>query len=88
MTLSTTRKKTGRPVVIVASTIGIEGFIRKLMAGKKDDDYLLSCFNPSVCYSASQRQNRLANYFNMMAEISIRQFPNITGSIISERAGG
>lgn len=37
------------------------------MAGKKDDDYLLSCFNPSVCYSASQRQNRLANYFNMMA---------------------
>lgn len=67
VTLSTTRKKTGRPVVIVASTIGIEGFIRKLMAGKKDDDYLLSCFNPSVCYSASQRQNRLANYFNMMA---------------------
>ncbi|MDE7116703.1 MAG: hypothetical protein K2O56_09805 [Muribaculaceae bacterium] len=67
VTLSTTRKKTGRPVVIVASTIGIEGFIRKLMAGKNDDDYLLSCFNPSVSYSASQRQNRLANYFNMMA---------------------
>lgn len=67
VTFSTTRKKTGRPVQIVASTLGIECFIRKLMAGKDGDDYLLSCFDKTITYSASQRQNRLANYFNMMA---------------------
>lgn len=67
VTLSTTRKKTGRPVHIVASTVGIECFIRKLTEGKNPEDYLLSCFDPTFDYSPSQRQNRLANYFNMMA---------------------
>lgn len=67
VTLSTTRKKTGRPVHIVASTVGIERFIRRLTAGKNPEDYLLSCFDPTFDYSPSQRQNRLANYFNMMA---------------------
>ncbi len=67
ITLSTTRKKTGRPVQIVASTLGIEEFIRRLISGKNDEDYLLSCFDPMVEYTPSQRQNRLANYFNMMA---------------------
>ena len=67
VTLSTTRKKTGRPVQIVASTVGIERFIRKLTVGKNMEDYLLSCFDPTFDYSPSQRQNRLANYFNMMA---------------------
>lgn len=67
VTLSTTRKKTGRPVQIIASTLGIERFIHHMIAAKDAEDYLLPCFDPAFNYSPSQRQNRLANYFNMMA---------------------
>ncbi len=64
---STTRKKTGRPVQIVAATVGIEKFILGLMSGKGSEDYLLPCYDSSINYSVTQRQNRLANYFNMLA---------------------
>ena len=67
ITLSTTRKKTGRPVEIVASTLGIEKIVNAMRRGKAPDDYLLQCFDREQSYTPSQRQNRLANYFNMMA---------------------
>lgn len=67
VTISTKRKKTGRPVDIVASVAGIEEFINKLTEGKAPDDYLIDCFDKNKIYSITQRQNRLANYFNRIA---------------------
>ncbi len=67
VTVSTSRKKTGRPVEIVASVAGIEPFIRKLINGKSPEDYLIDCYETGREYNLSQRQNRLANYFNKIA---------------------
>lgn len=67
VTLSTTRKKTGRPVQIIASTHGIGQFIMKLTEGKDADEYLLPCFDHRLHYTPAQKQNRLGNYFNMLA---------------------
>lgn len=66
--VNTMRKKTGRPVEVISSIIGIYPFLRKLTDGKSPDDYLLDCFDPNKNYSMSQRQNRLANYFNRKAK--------------------
>ena len=67
VTLETARKKTGRPVVIVSSILGIGPFLRKLITGKTPEDYLISCYNINKEYTPTQRQDRLANYFYMQA---------------------
>lgn len=64
LAVNTLRKKTGNPVTIVTSMRGIEAFIMALIAGLSEDDYLIPCFSASKSYTASQRQNRLSNYFN------------------------
>lgn len=66
--VNTVRKKTGRPVEVISSIIGIYPFLKKLTDGKSPDDYLLDCFDPNKNYNMSQRQNRLANYFNMKSK--------------------
>lgn len=68
VTLSTTRKKTGRPVEVVASILGIEKYLRHLIKGKSPDDFLLDCFQNGKSYTSTQKQNRLANYFNKIAK--------------------
>lgn len=64
-TISTQRRKTGNPVFIVSSLYGLEALMNKLTAGKNKEDYLCECFNTSLILNETQRQNRLANYFNM-----------------------
>lgn len=65
--ISTCRTKTGQPVRIVSSTLGIAPFLEWLMSGKSPHDYLLPCYNINKEYTPSQRQDKLANYFYKMA---------------------
>lgn len=67
--INTRRKKTGRTVTIVSALVGIGRFLEVIIEGKADDDYFLPCFRPNLNYSESQRQNRLANYFNKHAKL-------------------
>lgn len=62
----TVRKKTGRPVHIVSSLLGIRPFLEALIKDRNDDDYLLHCFRNDMLYTPTQKQNRLSNYFNKM----------------------
>lgn len=65
--ISTCRTKTGQPVRIVSSTLGIAPFLEWLTSGKSQHDYLIPCYNINKEYTPSQRQDRLANYFYKMA---------------------
>lgn len=66
---NTTRKKTGRPVTIVAWIEPIREVVKALTRSKENDDYLIPCFCKQKVLTPEQRQNRLANYFNKMARL-------------------
>lgn len=65
--VKTFRKKTGIPVSIVADTTLVGKILESLMKDKCDDDYLLPCFSKDKTYTPEKRQNRLANFFNLLA---------------------
>lgn len=62
--VSTYRKKTGRPVGIIAWLDPIETILSSLMSGKNNSDFLLPCFATDRSYSPEQLQNRQSNWFN------------------------
>lgn len=66
--ISTYRQKTGRPVRIVSWKEPVSEILELFCKGKGDEDNLTDCFEKGKEYSDSQRQNRLCNFFNKMAD--------------------
>ncbi|MDE5976334.1 MAG: hypothetical protein K2G69_07280, partial [Muribaculaceae bacterium] len=67
--VNTYRQKTKQPVKIVAVSGPVKDILKALMKGKNSDDFLLPCFKTGREYTAEQRQNRLANFFNKMSRV-------------------
>lgn len=66
VTIKTLRRKTGIPVSIATVLQPIRQIIKVLTTGKRDDDYLIPCYDRNKPYSPEQRQSRLANFFHKM----------------------
>ena len=66
--INTVRKKTGQPVNIVSALAPIASILEPLTKKKNKEDYLIPCIDKSKNYSPTQRQNKLANFFNKMAK--------------------
>lgn len=65
--IHTFRKKTGRPVGIIAWLDPIKQIIDALMKEKNTSDFLLPCFSSARTYTPEQLQNRQSNWFNKLA---------------------
>lgn len=68
VSFNTVRKKTGRPVAVVASLRGIAQILKALTAGRDPDEYLLPCYLTGRVYTPQQRQSRLCNFYHMLSE--------------------
>lgn len=77
--VSLCRRKTGRPVQILASAKHLQAILTPMMAGKGGTDYLIDCYSANENLTDSQRIWRLANYFHTLA----RHLPQVDGHNIT-----
>ncbi len=66
--INTVRKKTGQPVKIVSALLPISNILEAFTRKKTKDDFLIPCLDRNRNYTPSQRQNKLANFFNKMSK--------------------
>lgn len=62
------RRKTDRPVHIIAYRPALDIILNPLMQGKEPDDFLIDCFDRNVDRSERQQVWRLSNYFHALTE--------------------
>lgn len=66
--ISLRRRKTNRPVQILAYRPALDIILNPLMRGKEPDDFLIDCFDRKVERTERQKIWRLSNYFHVLTD--------------------